>query len=145
MNLQENIRKVLREGVKEKMIDIIDSHGLMFAINFVGGWETLKELLVHYDMPTKYILGFIKELVKDHNGISIFNFDEDPIFYKETETVFSEITFFGSNGVIVQDWEKDTNDYFGEELVKYENLDDDIITDIFNFLVRQYEKGINKL
>lgn len=140
MNLQENIRKILREGVKEKMIDIMNSHGLMFAINFVSGWETLKELLGHYDMPIKYILGFIKEVAKEHNGISIFDFDADPIFYKETETVISEITFFGSNGVIVHHWEKDTYEDFGEEFVKYENLDDDIITEIFNFLMIEKKK-----
>ena len=43
MNIRQNIRKVLREGIKEKMIELVDEYGLMSAINFVGGWDILKK------------------------------------------------------------------------------------------------------
>ena len=45
MNIKQTIKRVLKEGVKEKMIKFIDSYGLLSAINFVGGWDELKEML----------------------------------------------------------------------------------------------------
>jgi hypothetical protein len=57
MNLRENIRKVLSEGVKEIIIELIDSHGLESAISFVGGWEELKDIvkvLYYISNPNKF-------------------------------------------------------------------------------------------
>jgi len=143
MNLQENIRKVLKEGVKEKMIKLIDEHGLISAINFVGGWKTLKEMLGDYYINTKLMIDFIKNLIREYGGLSVFDFDEDPIFYNKTPTEYREIHYFGVDRVTVQVWNKETFDDEGEFHVAYEALDDATIMEIFELLIEEYEKGID--
>ena len=126
-----------------KFTEIIANGNLKLAIDIVGSYEDLINIVGEDVITRKVKEKFIKDVANEYNGISIFQFtDVDPVFYNETETIYSEITFFGSNGVIVQDWEKDTNDSFGEELVEYKNLSDNIITEIFNLLIKKYEKGI---
>jgi hypothetical protein len=143
MNLQENIRKVLKEGVKEKMIKLIDEHGLISAINFVGGWDTLKRMLGDYQINTKLMIDFIKDLTREYGGLSVFDFDESPIFYGRTKTEYREISYFGISHVTVQVWNNETFSDEGEMHVPYTNLNDTIIMEIFELLLEQYEKGID--
>jgi hydroxymethylpyrimidine pyrophosphatase-like HAD family hydrolase len=143
MRIRKTIRKVLREGIKEKMIELIDEYGLMSAINFVGGWDDLKKRLGEYHLTTKDMIGFIKELVKEPYGLSVFDFNKDPIYYNQTNTEYREIHFFGINTVVVQVWEKENFEDLGTFNVPYENLDDATIMEIFELLLEEYEKGID--
>jgi hypothetical protein len=135
MNLRENIRKVLSEGVRERIIELIDSHGLESAISFVGGWEELKDIVGEDDITTKHMVGFIKEVTRKAGGLSVFDFDEDPIFYEQTQSEYREITYFGPTRVTVQRWYKETFDDLGDFHIFYEKLSDDVIKRIFEFLI----------
>lgn len=143
MSIKQTIRKVLKEGVKEKMIKLIDEHGLISATNFVGGWNTLKKMLGDYQINTKLMIDFIKDLTREYGGLSVFDFDESPIFYNKTKTEYREIPYFGTSHVTVQVWNNETFNDEGDFHVPYENLDDATIMEIFELLLEQYEKGID--
>jgi len=143
-NLQESIRKVLKEGVKERMIELINSHGLLSAIRFIGDWDTLTDILGFDKINTEMMIKFIKELAREHNGLSVFDFDEDPIFYNKTDTEYREITFFGTNTVAVQRWDIRDFNAAGSLTVPYEDLSNNNVKQIFDFLMEKYENGIDK-
>jgi hypothetical protein len=133
--LKESIKKVLKEGVKERIIELIDSLGLESAISFVGGWEELKDIVGEEYITTKHMIGFIKEVTRKAGGLSVFDFDKDPIFYEETKSEYREITYFGPTRVTVQRWYKETFDHLGDLYIFYEKLGDDVIKRIFEFLI----------
>jgi len=135
MESREKIRKVLKEGVKERIIELIDSHGLESAISFVGGWEELKNIVGEEYITTKHMIDYIKEVARKNDGISVYDFDEDPIFYEETKSEYREIRYFGFVRVTVQRWYKETFDDLGDLHIFYEKLSDDVIKRIFEFLI----------
>ena len=145
MNLRNTISRILNESVKDKMIEFIDSYGLLSAINFVGGWDELKEILGDYHVPVKDMIHFIKELAREYGGLSIFDFDEDPICYNQTETEYREISFFGTNTVVIQVWQKETFEDYGTFTVPYKDLDDETIVKIFELLIEEHHRGIKKI
>jgi hypothetical protein len=126
------------------MIELINSHGLLSAIRFIGDWDTLTDILGFDKINTEMMIKFIKELAREHNGLSVFDFDEDPIFYNKTDTEYREITFFGTNTVAVQRWDIRDFNAAGSLTVPYEDLSNNNVKQIFDFLMEKYENGIDK-
>lgn len=142
MNLKETIKRVLNEGLKERMIQFIDEYGIKSAVDFFGGWKVIEDTIDNERLTYKMKLDFIKYLVKEYQGISIVDLNEDPLFYDETDTSYHEIPYLALRGVTIQVWDKQNYDDLGEFFVQYERLDNEIIDNIFYLLMEHYRKGL---
>lgn len=142
MNIKDTIRKVLTEGIRERIIDFIGSYGLKSAIIFFGGWKIIEDSLGEDDYTRKIKIEFIQELARDYGGISVFDLNEDPIAFRNNDREYLEITYFGLRKVSIQRWNERWEDD-GELNVSYENLSDKNIDDIFYMLLIHFERGIN--
>ena len=143
MNLREQIRRTIRleEGIKDKIINLMNDRGIITAIRYVGGYEEFKDIVGEYELNNKDMIKFIKDLTSEYGGLSVFDFDADPIFYENTETEHREITYFGLRSVGIQCWDINTFNDLGDFTVYYENLNHDVVKDIFEFLLKKFVEG----
>jgi hypothetical protein len=135
MNLQENIRKVLREETNNRMVnlirDSINKMGLGSTLKVFGGYDVVSE---YGDIITKrekiqYIVNVCEEL---GGGISLDEIGDGQIPYNETKTEYSEIAYIGEFGVYVDVWGGYKNQsLIREDKVNYFKLNDKILDDIF--------------
>jgi hypothetical protein len=149
----DRIRNVYHKAVEKKSLtesslpkkfkELIHNQGLTTAINAIGSYEDLINI-VGEDVITREVKEkFIKDVVKEQGGISVFDLNEDPIFYEKTEKEYQEIAWFGLTKVTIQVWELDDMEDTGEIYAPYENLSDRQIDEIFIMLVEHYIEGIN--
>jgi hypothetical protein len=147
MNLQENIRKVLREETNDRMVnlvrDSIDKIGLDFTLKVFGGYDVVAE---YGDIITKkekiqYIVNVCKGL---GGGFSFNEIGDEPIPYNETKTEYSEIAHIGEFGVYIDVWGGyDNQNLIREDKVNYDKLNNKILDDIFRVsLDIAYHNGI---
>lgn len=143
MNLKETIRRVLNEGLKERMIQFIDEYGVKSAVDFFGGWKIIEDTIGDENVTTKMKINFIKELTKEQGGISVFDLNEDPIYFGRDGNEYQEIYYFGLRSVTIQMWDRENNyTDLGEFIVSYENLNDGQIDDIFYMLMEHNRRGL---
>jgi hypothetical protein len=150
----DRIRNVYRKVLEKKSLteskslsrkfrELIQNQGLAKAIDAIGSYEDLINI-VGEDVITREVKEkFIKDVVKEHDGVSVFDLNEDPIFYEKTEKEYQEIAWFGLTKVSIQVWELDDMGDTGEIYTPYENLSDRQIDEIFIMLVEHYIEGIN--
>jgi hypothetical protein len=150
----DRIRNVYHKAIEKKSLtesnslskkfrELIQNQGLAKAIDAIGSYEELINI-VGEDVITREVKEkFIKDVVKEHGGISVFDLNEDPIFYEKTEREYQEIAWFGLTHVTIQVWELDDMEDTGEIYAPYQNLSDRQIDEIFIMLVEHYIEGIN--
>ena len=150
----DRIRNVYRKVLEKKSLtessslsrkfrELIHNQGLAKAIDAIGSYEDLINI-VGEDVITREVQEkFIKDVVKEHGGVSVFDLNEDPIFYEKTKREYQEIAYFGMRHVTIQVWELDDMEDTGEIYAPYESLSDRQIHEIFIMLVEHYIEGIN--
>lgn len=142
MKIKQTIRKVLKEELnldryKERIISFMKENGIKLTIDFFGGWDKIRDTLEGYDIPKELMIDFIKEIINYEGPLSIFDLNEDPIYYGRTKDEYREIYYFGKRSVTVKVWDEDFND-LGDFDVSYEALDDSIIYNIFDMILEYY-------
>ena len=133
MRIRETIKRVLNEGIKDKMIKLIDETGVVSAARYVGGYDELKRLLGDYEIPYDMKIDVIQELVSqdEYEGINLFDFG-GPIFYKEGSEGIHQIEYLGRSRAIINIWGGyEFSMDKGEYGVYYENLSEKALNDIF--------------
>lgn len=150
----DRIRNVYRKVLEKKSLtessslsrkfrELIHNQGLAKAIDAIGSYEDLINIVGEELITREVKEKFIKDVVKEHGGISVFDLNEDPIFYEKTEKEYQEIAWFGLTKVTIQVWELDDMEDTREIYAPYENLSDRQIDEIFIMLVEHYIEGIN--
>jgi hypothetical protein len=125
---------------KETIIDNIDKNGLLDTLKLTNMTFTKLFSMIGMDFLTnKIMIRFIEDIVGKYGSFSVYDIDEDPIFYSEYGNVFKEITYFSHKRVSVDVYNENNN--LGNFHVMYESLDDDKLMEIFDLVMETYEAG----
>jgi hypothetical protein len=141
MRIRETIKRVLNEGIKDKMIKLIDETGVVTGARYVGGYDELKRLLGDYEIPKKLKIDAIKEVIdtKTDGGIHLGELDRAPIFYHiDYEDNIHQIEYLGSSVVVIMAWggykyQTEIADYD----LPYEELTHKILDDIIEIIMEE--------
>jgi hypothetical protein len=144
MNIQENIRRILREEytVKQmKLLTIASKVGLLKTAEMVGGVEDLMNMLGDEFLTTNNKIKIIKEVVEttDDEYITLMDMNENPIVLKDEDGELSQIEMIYREDVAVfhyggYKYSKD----LGESYMSYEQLPKDVLDDIFDMVLDFY-------
>ncbi len=141
MNLQENIRRILREdSLKQSLIDEIKENGVLDSANLVGGLTTLLEILGDEFLTNDNIIKIIKEivLITEDEYITFIDMNENPLLLRDDDEVLSQIELLYPNDVAVFEYNPRNGHDMGEDYFVYEILETDILHDIFNMVINYY-------
>ena len=139
-DLTRLVKRILKEEVKNKIESQIDKLGLLqFMVVSKMSYIKILLLIGNDFLTNKIMIDFIKDIIREYGSISVYDIDEDPIFYSEYGNVFKEITYFGYTRVSVDVFEDNNN--LGNFHVHYENLDNNMLTNVFELMVKAYESG----
>ena len=146
MNLHENIQKIrglmITEGKKGVINSMIDKHGLLHTIKILGGYDKLKRMGESLKLSKWQKIQLIRDVVNKtseqlgSNGFGIADTYESPIFVGDNDEVTSQIEYFTNDYVYIDVYYNDTDAYKGEITINYENLDESILDDVFEFMLK---------
>lgn len=156
MNLQENIDRiqsvmgVINENTLQSKINkMIDEVGLYSTVKFFGGLKGLsKEFGNSIKISNKDKIEFIKEFVNkvkiesDLEGISLYEFEEQPILCYEDKSVIKQIEYLYLSVVGVDVYHKPNDAYMRTEDIPYEELSDETLNNVFLFVFELMEDDL---
>lgn len=138
MKLRETIRKVLREGLDDKIINLVNSVGIMSATSFVGGYEKLFKILDKYEVTNDMKIRLIKDYVGDKDGVGLNNINMEDIMFKDDDNEQHVVIYLENNGVLVNIWSgHDYDTDSGEYILSYEELPDNVIDEIYSAVISE--------
>ena len=144
MNLQENIRRILREEytVKQmKLLTIASKVGLLKTAEMVGGVEDLMNMLGDEFLTTNNKIKIIKEVVEttDDEYITLMDMNENPIVLKDEDGELSQIEMIYREDVAVFHYGGyKYSQILDESYMSYEELPKDVLDDIFDMVLDFY-------
>ena len=134
-NLQE---ETINEDFKGDLIKTIDREGLETASKLVSGYDNLVNLLGDYQIPKQVKIKTIRDYMENIGGLSLFDFYQSPIPYRETNTEYQEIVHLSINSIVVDRWGGYENQtHLGEFPVRYEVLPEKLIDDILEIILNE--------
>jgi len=144
MNLQQNIKRILREEYtvrQMKLLTIASQVGLLKTGEMFGGIEYLINMLGDEFLTTNNKIKIIKEVVEttDDEYITLMDMNENPIVLKDEDGELSQIEMIYREDVAVfhyggYKYSKD----LGESYMSYEQLPKDVLDDIFDMVLDFY-------
>ena len=148
MNLQENIKRILREEYtvrQMKLLTIASKVGLLKTAEMVGGIKDLINMLGDEFLTTNNKIKIIKEIVETTNDeyITLMDMNENPIVIKDEDGELSQIEMIYKEDVAVFHYGgyKYSQD-LGESYMSYEELPKDVLDDIFNMVLDFYTRTL---
>ena len=113
MNLQEFIRRILKEevaeleqnSVKDSLQQMIDDEGVMFAAQFVGGIDNLVNLLNGGDLKSFYQENNLSPYKYNLSGTDMYiddllvNYMASPLHYTKKEKSLGNFSYGSKNGI----------------------------------------------
>ena len=142
MNLQQSIKRILKEETHSRMTkliqDSINKVGLSTTIMIFGGPKTFISYVTDLNLTNKDKIEYIKNKLNNVGAITFSEFDLDPIFYSEDDEGYKEIVYLSTSGVIVDVWGKDEDYQTNTDTfsVYYNDLNDDLIDEIFHTILK---------
>jgi hypothetical protein len=144
MNLQQNIKRILREEytVKQmKLLTIASQVGLLKTGEMFGGIEYLINVLGDEFLTTNNKIKIIKEVVEttDDEYIALMDMNENPIVLKDEDGELSQIEMINKEDVTVFHYGGyKYSQILDESYMSYEELPKDVLDDIFNMVLDFY-------
>ncbi len=138
--MKDLVRRVLKEEVKNKIESQIDKLGL-FQFMKISKMSFAKIFSVAgMDFLTnKIMIQFIKDVVDENGSFSVYDINEDPIQYNKSGDEYREISYFGRKFVAVDVYSGYNN--LGDFHVRYEDIGDEKLMEVFDFIMEVYEDG----
>jgi hypothetical protein len=138
--MKDLIRRVIKEEVKNKIESQIDKLGL-FQFMKISKMSFAKIFSVAgMDFLTnKIMIQFIKNVVDKNGSFSVYDINEDPIQYNKSGDEYREISYFGRKFVAVDVYIGYNN--LGNFHVRYEDMGDEKLMEVFDFIMEVYEDG----
>jgi len=137
--MRDIIVKILNEQKKERFLEDIEKLGLLQFMEMTSLSYTKIWSITNGEFTNKVMIDFIKNIVREYGSFSVYDIDEDPIFYYKSGDTYKEITYFSYQRVSVNVFEGNNN--LGDFHVHYENLGDDMLTNVFELIIKAYESG----
>ena len=144
MNLQQNIKRILREEytVKQmKLLTIASQAGLLQTGEMFGGIEYLINVLGDEFLTTNNKIKIIKEVVEttDDEYIVLMDMNENPIVLKDEDGELSQIEMINKEDVTVFHYGGyKYSQILDESYMSYEELPKDVLDDIFDMVLDFY-------
>ena len=144
MNLQQNIKRILREEytVKQmKLLTIASQAGLLKTGEMFGGIEYLINMLGDEFLTTNNKVKIIREVVEttDYEYITLMDMNENPIVLKDEDGKLSQIEMINKEDVTVFHYGGyKYSQILDESYMSYEELPKDVLDDIFNMVLDFY-------
>jgi hypothetical protein len=125
---------------KETIIDNIDNNGLLDTLKLTNMSFTKLFSMIGMDFLTnKIMIQFIKDVVDKNGSFSVFDIDVDPIRYNKAGDEYRDISYFGTKFVAVDVYSGYNN--LGNFHVRYEDIGDDKLMEVFDLVMEAYEDG----
>jgi hypothetical protein len=125
---------------KETIIDNIDKNGLLDTLKLTNMSFTKLSSMIGMDFLTnKLMIQFIKDVIDKNGSFSVYDFYIDPLPYNKTDSEYREISYFGPKFAAVDVYSE--NGLLGDFHVRYENLNDDKLMEVFDLVMEAYEDG----
>jgi len=137
------IRKILKEETfKNRIIDMIENDGLLQALKVTNmSFTRLFSMIGNEWLTRKIQIKFINDLMEFREyGFGLSEIGLEPIFYSENEDEYRQIDYIGARGATVDVLPRNVNRPDGDFFVSYFGLDDRIINELFDAMVRTYEE-----
>jgi hypothetical protein len=126
--------------LKETIIDSIDKDGLLHTLKLTSMSFTKLFSMIGMDYLTnKIMIQFIKDVVDKNGSFSVYDINEDPIQYNKSGDEYREISYFGRKFVAVDVYSGYNN--LGDFHVRYEDIGDEKLMEVFDFIMEVYEDG----
>jgi hypothetical protein len=136
MTLQETIRKVLKENLDDKIINMVNSLGIMTASKFVGGYKKLFKILDKYGVTKDMQIKLIKDYIGNRDGLGLYEINLADILFKEVNDEAHFVVYLEKDGALIQIWSGYDNDTDGGEYkINYEELPDNVIDEIYDVII----------
>jgi hypothetical protein len=158
MNLQETIKRVLREDdqdrserLKSKIMFMIKNGSFLTAIRSVGGYDNLRKIMKGTDYLSKDVMvSTIKEILKGKGDLGLYGLGIDPITIRIIGNEVHNIEVISDNDLGVDvyvDYDDDDADGDYDAIDGYNLSYDDIkINDLFELfggIIEYYENYSN--
>jgi hypothetical protein len=133
-----DLNESINEDFKGDLIKTIDREGLETASKLVSGYDNLVNLLGDYQIPKEVKIKTIRDYMENIGGLSLFDVNQEPIPYRETNTEYQEIVRLSINSIVVDRWGGYENQtHLGEFPVRYEILPEKLIDDILDIILNE--------
>lgn len=138
--MKDLIRRVIKEEVKDKIVNQIDKIGLYQFMKMSNmSFAKISSIAGMDFLTNKIMIQFIKDVVDKYGSFSVYEIDLDPIQYNKTDSEYRDISYFARKGVSVDVYSGYNN--LGNFHVKYESLDDDKLMEVFDLVMGAYKDG----
>ena len=139
--MRNTIKRILKESIKDKIINQIDKLGLYAFMKMSGmSYPKIFSIAGNDWITNKVMIDFIKDDIRDDGVFSVLEIGYDPILYGKTNDEYREISYFSKNYVYVDVYSGNNN--LGDFKVMYENLSDNILKECFDLVMDAYEEGV---
>ena len=138
--MKDLIRRVLKEEVKNKIESQIDKLGLLQFMKISK--MSFAKIFSVADMDfltNKIMIQFIKDVVDKNGSFSVYDIDVDPIRYNKAGDEYRDISYFGRKFVAVDVYSGYNN--LGNFHVRYEDIGDEKLIEVFDLIMEAYEDG----
>jgi hypothetical protein len=138
--MKDLVRRVIKEEVKNKIESQIDKLGL-FQFMKISKMSFAKIFSVAgMDFLTnKIMIQFIKDVVDKNGSFSVYDIDVDPIRYNKAGDEYRDISYFGPKFAGVDVYIGYNN--LGNFHVRYEDMGDEKLIEVFDLIMEAYEDG----
>ena len=138
--MKDLIRRVIKEEIKDKSVNQINKIGLyQFMKMSKMSFAKIFSIAGMDFLTNKIMIQFIKQVIDDNGTFSVYDFYIDPLPYNKTDSEYREISYFGAKFVAVDVYSGYNN--LGNFHVRYENLNDDKLMEVFDLIMEVYEDG----
>jgi hypothetical protein len=145
MNLQESIKRILREEYtdkQKKLLSLASQIGFLKTADMVGGVDDLLNIIGNDFLNNKNNkIMIIKEVVEstDDEYITLMDMNENPIVVNDEDGEISQIEMIYPNDVAIFHYGGyGYSQELGETYMDYYTLPKDILDDIFNMVMGYY-------
>lgn len=121
--MKDIIKKILKEEVsnkQSKLLDYINTNGVLMTIKLLGGLDNLKRQLKGIDWLTRDIMvNTIIDVCKEKGGFSMQELGLEDIKLEEGERSLRKLGFIDKNGIEIHSYEKNEDGEYDEEPEDY--------------------------
>ena len=144
MNLQEHIRKVLREEkLNQYLINQIKDNGILDTSRLVGGIKELINLLGEEYFTDDIKIKLIKEIVltTEEEYLTFIDMNENPLVLSDEDDLLTQIEMLTPYEAAVFYYYGYAEESADEAYIDYDILTSRVLKDIFNMVINYYIKN----
>ena len=121
--MKDIIKKILKEEVSDKqskLLDYINTNGVLMTAKLIGGFDNLKRQLKGIDwMSRDLMIKTIIDVCKEKGGFSMQELGLEEIKVNESNGLLRQLSYIDKNGIEISSYEKNEDGEYDEEPEDY--------------------------